>query len=138
MLKNYKNSLNKILKVKKIKFVSKQFFSQKRFIDCMRSVFGINYFMGKHVLRLLGYSYNIKVHFVSDFQKNLISDFLLSYLLIERGLKKFRNNILITRKDNGSIGGYRLFKGLPVNGQRTHTNSKTVRKLFKFYDFSDV
>jgi small subunit ribosomal protein S13 len=138
MLRNYKVSLNQIIKTKKVKFLNKQFFSQKRFLDCMESVYGINYFMANQVLRFFGLSYNTKLGNVSENKKNIISDFFLSYFLVERGLKKFRNNIFLTRRDIGLISGYRLFKGLPVNGQRTHTNSKTVRKLFKYYNANEI
>jgi len=104
----------------------------------MRAVFGINYYMSYNVLRSLGYSKNMKFEKINDINKNAIVDFFLSYFLVERGLKKFRYNLVFSRKEIGSKSGYRLFKGLPVNGQRTHTNAKTVRRMFKFYNINDL
>jgi small subunit ribosomal protein S13 len=138
MLKSYKKFLNKILKVRKLKFVNKNFFSSKRFLEVMRSVFGINYYVSFQILRLFGYSKNIKFEKINNKSVGLIIDFFLSYFLVERGLKKYRNNLLVYRKEIGVQSGYRLFKGLPVNGQRTHTNAKTVRKMFKFYNINDI
>jgi ribosomal protein S13 len=138
MFKYYKKNLNDILKPKKVKFVNKNVSSSKRFLEVMRSVFGINYFMAYNVLKYLGYSKNIKFEKIGVTHKNLITDFFLSYFLVERGLKKFRYNLLFSRKEIGAKSGYRLFKGLSVNGQRTHTNGKTVRRMFKFYNINDL
>jgi len=131
MLKFRKNSLNKINEIRKLKFVNRHFLSSKRFLEAMRSVYGINYYISYQVSRMLGYSFNLKMHKISELDRNFISDFFLTYFLVERGLRKFKDNILISRREVGSLSGYRLFKGLPVNGQRTHTNAKTVRKMFK-------
>jgi len=35
-------------------------------------------------------------------------------------------------QSNGSLRGYRLRNGLPVNGQRTHSNGKTARKRLNY------
>jgi len=131
MLRKFKRLNHKILKLRKIKFVNKSFFSSKRFLEVMRSVYGINYYMAKHVVVMLGFSENIKFEKISEINKNFIADFFLSYFFVERGLTKYRQNILTLRREIGSEIGYRLFSGLPVNGQRTHTNARTVRKMFK-------
>jgi len=134
----YKKNKNKILKIQKVKFVNRFFSCNRRLIDCMRRIFGVNYYMAIQVSRMFGFSVYYKIGYASKINLNIISDFFISYFLVERGLKKFRNNLLLSRKENGSISGYRLFKGLPSNGQRTHTNSKTVRRMFKLYNFNEV
>lgn len=126
----------KLLSFTKIRFLNNSYSSNKRFIDCLRNIYGVNYFMAIHVCKMCGFSLNYKMHYVSKNVLNFVSDFFLSYFLVERGLKKYRDGILLDKKQNGSLIGYRLFKGLPVNGQRTHTNSKTVRRLFKMYTFN--
>jgi small subunit ribosomal protein S13 len=133
-----KKEKNKVVKFQKIKFLNSYYASNKRFVDCMRKVFGINYYMALQVSKMCGFSLNYKISFIPAYYLNYISDFFISYFLVERGLKKFRNNIFLERKENGSIAGFRLFKGLPVNGQRTHTNSKTVRRMFKLYNFNEI
>lgn len=131
MLKFHKNILNKTSDVRKLKFVNRHFFSSKRFLEAMRSVYGINYYISYHISRMLGFSFNLKMQKISESRRGFVSDFFLSYFLVERGLRKFKDNVLISRRDVGSVSGYRLFRGLPVNGQRTHTNAKTVRKMFR-------
>ena len=131
MLKNYKKIRNKIVKFKKIKFVNNDFLSYIRFLDAMKKIYGINYYVSYTVLKLFGYSNNIKLEFIKNIHLNFLTDFFLTYLLVERGLKKYRSILYEERKQIGHVSGYRLFKGLPVHGQRTHSNSKTVRRLFK-------
>lgn len=134
----YKKDKNKVVKFQKVKFLNNYYSSNKRFVDCMRKIFGINYYMSFQVVKMCGFSSNYKISYIPAYHLNFISDFFISYFLVERGLKKFRNSILLDKKENGSVSGFRLFKGLPVNGQRTHTNAKTVRRMFKLYNFSDV
>lgn len=124
-----------ILKPKRIKFLNYYFLTSKRFLQCMHKVYGINYFMSMHVLRMLGYSYNLKFGQISPKMLKFISDFFINYFLVERGLKKHRSNLWSERKDNGVVSAFRLFKGLPVNGQRTHSNGKTIRKMLNLTDF---
>jgi small subunit ribosomal protein S13 len=131
------NKHNVNLDVPKIKFLNVHFYPNKRFIDVMRNIYGVNYFMSKAIMRMLGFSLSTKIGNISSFYLNFISDFFISYFLVERGLRKYRNNIFLQRRESGSISGYRLFKGLPVNGQRTHTNARTVRSMFKLYNFND-
>jgi small subunit ribosomal protein S13 len=131
MLKNYKFSLKRVISNKKFKFINRHFYLSRRFIDITRSVYGINYYMSYKTSIMLGCSFNLKSYAIRDIYKNYVSDFFLSYFLVERGLKKLKDNTLTTYKEIGSYNGYRIFKGLPVNGQRTHTNSKTVRRMFR-------
>ena len=50
-----------------------------------------------------------------------------NYLIEENLRKKIKSNIQ-EYIDNGSIRGFRHRHGLPVRGQRTHTNAKTQKK----------
>ena len=122
---------------KKIKFLNRFYYSGRRFLNVMRVVYGINYNTAYLVLSSFGFSKNSKLGMLNKRSLRLISDFFVNYLLIERGLRRFRNGLLLDRKVHGCIRGMRLLSGLPINGQRTHTNSKTVRKLFKGYKFQD-
>lgn len=127
---------NKILKrseIKKVKFMNKFYFSNKSFLVVLSSIYGVNYYVSMQIFKILGLSLNIKM---SKVNKNLmysISDFFINYILVERGLKRYRNGIIMERKNSGNIRVIRLLSGLPIHGQRTHTNAKTVRSLFKNY-----
>jgi len=128
---------NKKLLARKIKFVNKYFLSHVRLVDSMRFVFGINYFIAFQICKSYGFSLNLKIGSIDPKILFKISDFFLSYLLVERGLKRYRNTLLLDRKNNGCVRGMRLLSGLPINGQRSHTNAMTVRKMFKFYKFEE-
>ena len=52
-----------------------------------------------------------------------------SSLIISSDLKKTKSLLFKTLVYIKSYRGLRKLKGLPVRGQRTHTNSKTVRKI---------
>jgi len=76
------------------------------------------------------FNINDKIRFkdLNDRQKTLLGK-TLSNMFVESRLKKEkRNNIkrLILIK---SYRGFRHKVGLPVRGQRTHTNANTMRKL---------
>jgi len=48
-----------------------------------------------------------------------------------RPLQKEQNSRLQHLKLIGSYRGLRLMQGLPARGQRTHTNHRTVRRMFR-------
>lgn len=69
---------------------------------------------------------------MAQLDKNRIN-FLLKYinknLKIEDELKKEKFNIFQNLLEIKSYKGIRHTYGLPTNGQRTHTNRKTAKKL---------
>ena len=52
-----------------------------------------------------------------------------SNFLIGNNFKKFKSLLLMDLINLKVYKGLRRIKGLPVRGQRTHTNSKTTRRL---------
>jgi small subunit ribosomal protein S13 len=133
MFKNLKKRSESV----NIKFVNKYFLSNKRFLDAMTGVFGVNKHVANQILKLGGFSQNIKLVNIDNNFLKIVSDFFINYILVERGLKRYRNALLLDSKVSGNVRGIRLLNGLPVNGQRSHTNAKTVRKLFKAYKFEE-
>jgi len=121
--------------IKKVKFLNKFFSSRRRFLNVLRIIFGINYYIGFQILRCLGLSKDVKVGLITKKKLLEVSDFFVNYILIERGLRRQRNVLFLDRRIHGCVRGLRLLNGLPINGQRTHTNANTVRKLFKNYKF---
>jgi small subunit ribosomal protein S13 len=132
-----KKKLKNISLQERVKFLNKVSSKNKTFYNLLVEVFGIGHYSAKEVLKLTGFSFFIKAGKIPVNLLNFISDFLLNYLLVERGLRRYRNSVLLNYKNSGNIRGLRLFNGLPVNGQRSHTNARTVRRLFKFYKVQD-
>lgn len=82
------------------------------------------------ICKNLGFSKNLKVKNLSKEQVNkLIKTIEYLNIQLSSDLKKLK---LITTKKLIAIKSYkglRRYQGLPVRGQRTHTNARTSRKI---------
>ena len=95
----------------------------------LQNIYGIGKKQAIYFCKKLGLSTNLKVHELSTLQKNKLERFIEnSDLKINSDLKKF--NVSINKKHLiiKSYKGLRKYRGLPVRGQRTHTNAKTAKK----------
>lgn len=92
-------------------------------------IYGINKFNSFLICKKLGFSKNFKTKNLSDDQINKLLRVLdYSGLITGSSLKKFNQLNFKTLLSIKSYKGLRKNQGLPVRGQRTHTNSKTSRK----------
>jgi ribosomal protein S13 len=116
--------------------MNKLFLKKTHFIYYFRKIKGINYIFAKKIYGYLGFSfYKYKYNYRKYYNKNIT--FFINYILkiisfIKRKfilLKTKLNLILINYKNIGHYKGKRLIFFLPLNGQRTHTNSRTIKKL---------
>ena len=97
----------------------------------LRQIYGIGKNNSSLICKKLGFSINLKVKTLSKKQIASILNLIDSLnLMVASDLKKFK--ILITKNlvSIKSYKGLRRIQGLPVRGQRTHTNAKTARKKF--------
>lgn len=103
--------------------------NNKSIFFAMTHVFGIGNSQAFLICQKLGFSKNLKVRDLSKEQvQKLVSTIENSNLIIMDDLKKLK---LLKFKKLLSIKSYkglRLNQGLPVRGQRTHTNARTSRK----------
>ena len=96
----------------------------------LKYVYGINTNKASLICKKLGFSLNLKVKNLSKFQMNQIIKIVeFLNLIVANDLRKL--NLLNKKKlvFIKSYRGLRKKKGLPVRGQRTHTNAKTARKI---------
>ncbi len=101
----------------------------KSIVFSLISVYGIGRFTSKKICKKLGVSINYKT-------KDLNNDQIIELFKIIESMKLQLGSDL--RKKNASVSknlvsiktyrGLRKFRGLPVRGQRTHTNAKTSRR----------
>lgn len=92
-------------------------------------VYGIGKSTASHICKKLGFSMNLKI---KDLTQEQISEIIqvieLSNLTLNNELKKLKSITLKNLISIKSYRGLRRVRGLPVRGQRTHTNAKSARK----------
>lgn len=96
----------------------------------LTKVFGIGQFQSFRICKKLGLSYNCKLSKLTPDQVLKLIKFVeSSNLLINSNLKK--SKIMVAKKlvQMKAYKGIRKLRGLPVRGQRTHTNAKTASKF---------
>jgi small subunit ribosomal protein S13 len=104
--------------------------NNKRISRALLSIYGIGGRSSKLICNKLGFASNFKIKFLTKKQvTKLIKRIERTNLLLGSELKK--SKILINKKfiDINSYKGIRKKRNLPVRGQRTHSNAKTIRKI---------
>lgn len=96
-------------------------------------IYGIGRSTAFLICKKLGFSINLKV---KDLTQEQVSEILqtveLLDLTLNNELKKFKSLSLKKLISIKSYRGLRRVRGLPVRGQRTHTNAKSSRKTRRF------
>jgi small subunit ribosomal protein S13 len=105
-------------------------YDNKFIFFALKNIYGIGSSKSLGICKRLGFAKNLKVKNLTEDQiKRLLKVVDESNLLITSDLKKFKNLILKSLVSIKSYRGLRRIKGLPVRGQRTHTNARTARKI---------
>ena len=95
----------------------------------LKNIYGIGKFRSSLICKQLGFSNNLKIEDLSNEQiSQLLKLIENSDLIITSDLKKLKNSVMVKLVSIKSYRGLRKIKGLPIRGQRTHTNAKTARK----------
>ena len=99
----------------------------KSIFFAMTHIFGLGKSNSILLCKKIGFSKNLKI---KDMSKEQINKFVVtiefSNLIVD--LKKIKSLKLKKLLSIKSYRGLRLKQGLPVRGQRTHTNAQTSRK----------
>ena len=99
----------------------------KRVEVSLTYIYGIGLSTSKRILKETDINPNIRVKDLTEEQVNLIRDFINKNLRVEGDL---RRDILLNIKRLIEIGCYRGIrhrKRLPLRGQRTKTNARTIK-----------
>lgn len=88
-------------------------------------IYGIGRSSSKEILERSGIDQNIKVKDWTDDQQGAIRALISNEYRVEGALRSEVQLNIKRLMDIGSYRGIRHRKGLPVNGQRTRTNSRT-------------
>ena len=99
----------------------------------LTQIYGINKNTSLKICQKLGICNNFKIKKLTPNQKSELLKAMNSLnLIINNELKKSRSNELKKLIEIKSYRGLRRLRGLPVRGQRTHTNAKSSKKIKKF------
>lgn len=110
-----------------------ELFKNKLLKLAVQSIYGLSKFYTQIIFKNLGFSCNLKTFYTKNNQLLELVHFLdKSPILKESDLKKYNFSIFQKLIEIKTVKSMRLLKGLPVRGQRTHTNSKTSKKKLFF------
>ena len=88
-------------------------------------IFGIGLATSQQILASTGVDPDIRVRDLSEADVNKLREYIDHNLKVEGDLRREVSMNIKRLIENGSYRGLRHRKGLPVRGQRTHTNART-------------
>jgi small subunit ribosomal protein S13 len=110
-----------------------ELFKKKPLKLIIQSIYGLSKFYTQIMFKILGFSSNLKSSYATNSQLlELVYLIDKSPILKESALKKHNFSIFQKLIEIKTVKSRRLLNGLPVRGQRTHTNSKTSKKKLFF------
>ena len=106
---------------------------QKSVLFALTKVHGIGKNTAVFICKKLGFSINLKIKDLTQEQTVEMLQLIDSLNLnLNNELKKLKSLKLKNLVSIKSYKGLRRVRGLPVRGQRTHTNAKSARKNRRF------
>lgn len=112
--------------------------TSKSIVYSLTVLYGINKYQSNKICKNVGINPQITVNKLKNHQVNRLISYINKNLKIEQILKQSKKNRLNELLEIKSIRGIRQNQGLPVRGQRTHTNAKTAKKFKKVFSQKQV
>lgn len=113
-------------------YILRTHLKKKYLVQALRDVYGLGPSLSIQVCQSLGFQKHFLLKDVTDediyYIDQIMDDFKFSMKSDLQRIVKQRIDELVSIK---SFRGLRHRQGLPVRGQRTHTNARTVKKLRK-------
>ncbi|MBU0540197.1 30S ribosomal protein S13 [Patescibacteria group bacterium] len=101
--------------------------NNKRIEIALTYIYGVGQTIAKKIIKESGVDASIRVKDLTEEQANKIREVVEKRHRVEGELRREVLSNIKRLKEIGSNRGLRHIKGLPVRGQRTKTNSRTVR-----------
>ena len=98
---------------------------EKRLVISLTYIFGIGSTTAHQICEAAGIDESTRVRDLTDEEVNRIRAFIDTNLKVEGDLKREVQQDIKRKMEIGCYQGIRHRKGLPVRGQRTHTNART-------------
>lgn len=102
----------------------------KKVVYALPQLYGIGLTRSKQICGERGLPPQLTIKELTELQQFGIAKKIKEDFIVEGNLEEQLKQDLHRYQSNGSIRGYRLRHGLPVRGQRTHSNAKTARRRF--------
>lgn len=99
----------------------------KRIEVALTYIYGLGLALSKKILKEAKIDLSIKASDLKIEEVNLLKDIIEKNYKVEGSLRRDIITNVKRLKEIGSWRGYRHIKGLPVRGQRTKTNNRTIR-----------
>ena len=99
--------------------------NDKRVVVALTYIFGIGRTTSKKILDEVGVDENVRAGRLTDMEIAQIRRIIDERVKVEGDLRKEVSMNIKRYMDLGSYRGLRHRRGLPVHGQRTHTNART-------------
>jgi small subunit ribosomal protein S13 len=101
--------------------------ANKRIEIGLTYIYGVGSMTARKIIKETGISPDIRVKDLSEAQAHILRDVVEKSHKVEGELRRDVLSNIKRLKDIGSYRGQRHSKNLPARGQRTKTNSRTVR-----------
>lgn len=98
---------------------------EKRLEISLTYVFGIGRTTSQQICEAVGIDRNTRVRDLTDEEVTRLRSWVSSNLKVEGDLRRDVQQDIRRKMEIGSYQGIRHRRGLPVRGQRTHTNART-------------
>jgi len=98
---------------------------EKRLEISLTYIYGIGPSIAKQICQTLGLDQNTRVRDLTDEEVNRIRQWVDANLKVEGDLRREVQGDIKRKMEIGCYQGLRHRRGLPVRGQRTHTNART-------------
>ena len=98
---------------------------EKRLVVSLTYVFGVGSSTAEKICEAAGIDPNTRTRDLTDQEVNRIRAHIDENVKVEGDLKREVQQDIKRKMEIGSYQGLRHRKGLPVRGQRTHTNART-------------
>jgi len=103
--------------------------NKKKVSLALCDIYGLGKFQSKQICIQLGISENLRIKQLSGFQLEQLTQLITQDYNIGIDLRRSVQQNIQRLVKIASYRGFRHTEGLTVRGQRTHGNSRTVRKL---------
>ncbi len=101
---------------------------EKKIEQALPHLYGIGKSRATAICRELGLPPQLTIKELTEAQQFAIAKKIKEDFIVEGNLEELLKQDLQRYQNNGSLRGYRLRNGLPVRGQRTHSNAQTSRR----------